>query len=394
MISSSATTPALSRSSTFTGSSLSSSCSSSLITPASATGSSFARIQDGSRQIPDTFKIRGTDVGFGVDGGRVEMDAVKGSPSVGSSLATAVRRAKTFAKRTVNVRRVISRTKRRPSVCEEETTDKTGVCSNAGPVHSTITEEPRALGSLSSLSSLREVTQAVNTLSTALQNKASISSLSLLAVHGSPNPSACDNNGRPSLETPLTPLGIYAARAALFIPWCILVGGAIVLSPKHLSRFVAITPGTSPHPSSHAITPTLPSSGPRRFAYWAECAYYHVAIFLGCIGCVLWFCFRMTNGSSAVGTCVFASVLARWMYVWKSGLGLGQVALKKRIQLGENDEESVWLVLTEKYLENGGQGTEDIEIFVGDVCMSMAVFQDMKMSLEGCGDEDGADELE
>jgi len=112
---------------------------------------------------------------------------------------------------------------------------------------------------------------------------------------------------------------------------------------------------------------------------------------------VLWFCFRMTtatNGSSSVvGTCVLGGVLARWMFVWKSGLGLGQLtSRKKRVQLGEDDAESVWLVLTERYLANEGRGSEDIEIYVGDVCMSMADSeQDMKVGMGGDGGEGGAE---
>ena len=61
-----------------------------------------------------------------------------------------------------------------------------------------------------------------------------------------------------------------------------------------------------------------------------------------------------------------AGLFARWVFVWNSGLGLGGMANKKRIQLGEDDAESVWLVLTEKYLANSIQGTE---IYVGDVRM-------------------------
>lgn len=173
----------------------------------------------------------------------------------------------------------------------------------------------------------------------------------------------------PVTTLPSTPLGIHAARVILFIPWCILVGGSILLMPNSLPRFVSTASGASPSSSfSHTITPVLPPPGPRRFAYWAECAYYHVAIFLGCICSALWwFCFRLASGPSVVGTCILGALFVRWAFLWMSGFGLGGSGERKRIQLGENDAESVWLVLTERYLTSASGGGQDVEIYVGDV---------------------------
>ncbi|TCD69288.1 hypothetical protein EIP91_008223 [Steccherinum ochraceum] len=403
MISCSATTPNLSRSSTCTQTSLSSSYSSSLITPASALGPSFVRIQDDFESTTGKSRRYGLDLGTRMDLEAMEEEgeAGKGSPRVmmSTSLASAVRKAKTFAKRTVNanVRRVISKTKPRSSTIAADTSeaDLAQVQHILEDPHSVITEEQRTpavapSNSFPSLSSLREVTHStIGFVPISLQNKASISSLSLVAVHGSPNPYGYDSEEEqqpPLSAADPTPISTYGARVALFVPWCILVGGLILFHPAALPRLVA-SPGTSTRRPSHALTPVLPAPGPRRFAYWAECAFHHVAIFLGCVISALW----VTSGiRPTTSTCIFGALLARWMFVWKSGFGLKDVVGgKRRLFLGENDAESVWLVFTEEHL-SGGNG---VEIYVGDACMPKEHLAPLsQVELKEVEDETGDDE--
>ncbi|KAH8102743.1 hypothetical protein BXZ70DRAFT_804178 [Cristinia sonorae] len=372
MLSSSVTTPNLSRESTLTTSSLSSSSSASLITPASATGPTFNRRHVGA----GTSKIRGSDLEFTLDYTCLHLDGTpaRGSPTLGKSFATAVRRAKTFAKRSVDVRRVISRSRRASvSECNSVRTDARVQEVHVDP-HSVVTEEPRSPATQSadapSPGSLQEVTQRIVGAFPVTVHKASASSVSLVAVHGSPDPSAFEDDHPISVSTPLH---VYAARVALFVPWCIVVGGLIVFSPTHLSR---LTVTTTPGQASRSPVPSLPNSGPQRFAYWAECAYYHVAIFLGCLACAFYLCSPVIPPNSVTGTCIIGALIARWMFVWKSGYGLGALVRRKRVQLGEDDAESVWLALTEKHLADGTMGGDDLEIYVGDVRMPMFISED------------------
>lgn len=240
---------------------------------------------------------------------------------------------------------------------------------------------------------------AIHGTPVSVKNKASISSLSLVAVYGSvqgtPNLPVFgeEDTSNTSTDGPSarqeTPYSIYAARILTFVPWCILVGGIILLAPRSLSRLVATAPGTSAIRPSHALTPTLPPPGPRRFAYWAECASLHVGIFLGFICCGVWLCSRTTSGGQAVGTCVFAGMLARWAFVWMSGFVVGEPGKRKQIRLGEDDAESVWLALTGKYLANGVQ---DVEILVGGVPMpTLTSTEDLGLSQD---EDEGEDEAE
>lgn len=61
---------------------------------------------------------------------------------------------------------------------------------------------------------------------------------------------------------------------------------------------------------------------------------------------------------------VLACVFAWWLSGWKAGWGLEGTL--KRTEGGEDDTESVWLVLTGKYLDRtAGIGGRGAEVYVG-----------------------------
>jgi len=114
-------------------------------------------------------------------------------------------------------------------------------------------------------------------------------------------------------------------RATFFLPWCVLVGGTILLSPRHLD-LVAFRLG--------CIQP-LPAPGIRRFKHWAETGREFVGIFLGFVASV-WAAFPW------FGLLVVTGVLGLSFHAW------GDFVLdeKRWIKLGKNDTESLWIVLT------------------------------------------------
>ncbi|CCM01682.1 uncharacterized protein FIBRA_03746 [Fibroporia radiculosa] len=121
---------------------------------------------------------------------------------------------------------------------------------------------------------------------------------------------------------------ILLSQVVLFLPWCIGVGGTILFSPAHLS----IVASGSGH--------MLSEKGSRRFAYWAHCAEAHIVIFLGFVGSLVYL-------NPYAGTALIAAGLARFVYVWHDF----QVDLS--VPLGVDDQQSVYLVVTKMYLQDG-----------------------------------------
>ena len=113
-------------------------------------------------------------------------------------------------------------------------------------------------------------------------------------------------------------------RAAFFLPWCVLVGGTILLSPQHLD-LIAFRPGYIQPP---------PAPGTRRFKHWAETGREFVGIFLGFVASVWW-------KFPWFGLLVVTGVLCLSFYAW------GDFTLdeKRGVKLGKNDKESLWIVL-------------------------------------------------
>jgi len=114
---------------------------------------------------------------------------------------------------------------------------------------------------------------------------------------------------------------IHVLRILLFVPWCAAVGGALLLFPSHV-EIVAFRTGYLPSPK-----------GIRRFAHWAECGQQHIAIFLACLVAVVWY-------NRALGLSVAGVVATRFAFVW------GAFEVDWRIPLGEDDQQSLYLVMT------------------------------------------------
>jgi hypothetical protein len=112
---------------------------------------------------------------------------------------------------------------------------------------------------------------------------------------------------------------VLLAKVAFFLPWCVVVGAAIVLCPNRMELF-AFAPG-------YQTSPT----GIHRFAYWADCAKQHVAIFFAFMVYIwLW------NGP--LGVSLAAGVLAGFVYSWRD------FVLDRSIPLGNDDQQSIYLV--------------------------------------------------
>ncbi|KAF8055206.1 hypothetical protein FPV67DRAFT_1745460 [Lyophyllum atratum] len=108
-------------------------------------------------------------------------------------------------------------------------------------------------------------------------------------------------------------------RVILFLPWCMLAGGAILLFTAHLET-VIFGPGFTASPK-----------GIRRFAFFADVASELVSIFVMSV-VVFWYMFP-TAGLMVVG-----GVLAQAIYAWHG------FELDRRVPLGEDDRQTVYLV--------------------------------------------------
>ncbi|KAI9463422.1 hypothetical protein HD554DRAFT_2123974, partial [Boletus coccyginus] len=113
----------------------------------------------------------------------------------------------------------------------------------------------------------------------------------------------------------LTTILVYIFRILLFVPWCTLVGGALLLFPNHV-ELIAFGPGYLESPK-----------GIRRFAHWAECGQQHVMIFLAYLVTVLWY-------HCALGLSLTSIVVSRFVFVWHA------FKVDKSIPLGEDDQQN------------------------------------------------------
>jgi hypothetical protein len=114
-------------------------------------------------------------------------------------------------------------------------------------------------------------------------------------------------------------------RIVFFVPWCVAVGGMIVMYPRHLD-LVAFSPVAG------YITP--PPTGIRRFTHWSETAMQHVWIFLGFLASVVWL--YPVLGWMLVGGVAAQSLNAWWDF-----------RVDRSVELGEDDRQTVYLVLRE-----------------------------------------------
>ncbi|RPD61062.1 hypothetical protein L227DRAFT_74773 [Lentinus tigrinus ALCF2SS1-6] len=134
------------------------------------------------------------------------------------------------------------------------------------------------------------------------------------------------------------------ARVLLFVPWCITVGGTILLFPRQLDRVVFRSGYVAP-----------PAPGLRRLQFWLEMAPDYVKIFLFTLAGV--FSLRIEWGAI-----VTALVAARFAYVWQR-FEVQACCLSRR--LGLDDMESLWVVVQDpEYLDElfelGGISQDDL----------------------------------
>ncbi|EPS96066.1 hypothetical protein FOMPIDRAFT_1025542 [Fomitopsis schrenkii] len=133
----------------------------------------------------------------------------------------------------------------------------------------------------------------------------------------------------PAISEPWTRRRILsvATRVLFFLPWCVAVGGAILLSPYHLD-LVAFKTGYLSY-----------ERGPHRFGYWAQCAHQHVVIFLAFLAVCAWWNMRY-------GTWAVAAVLAGTVYAWHD------FKVDLTVPLGDDQRQSLYLALTKVYLQD------------------------------------------
>ncbi|KAI0349290.1 hypothetical protein OH77DRAFT_1322030 [Trametes cingulata] len=128
--------------------------------------------------------------------------------------------------------------------------------------------------------------------------------------------------------------GVFAnlTHILLFFPWCIAVGGAILLAPSSAGR-IAFHGG---------FLRDAPPPGLRRFAYWAANAYEHVFVFLA--ACAFFYLHNPTaQRLTIIGACAL-----RFVWVWHGYTPPAPQGVVQR--LGEDDQESLWLAWQGKML--------------------------------------------
>lgn len=110
-------------------------------------------------------------------------------------------------------------------------------------------------------------------------------------------------------------------KTLLFLPWCVLVGATILLSPQHL-EYAAFFPGYIASPSPQGI---------RRFAHWAEVAFPHVMIFFAFIVCI-------GTQHLLLGITLAALTVGQSVIAWHD------FRYDSEIPVGDDDRQSLYLI--------------------------------------------------
>ncbi|KAK0472508.1 hypothetical protein IW261DRAFT_1507797 [Armillaria novae-zelandiae] len=108
-------------------------------------------------------------------------------------------------------------------------------------------------------------------------------------------------------------------KIILFLPWCVLVGATILLSPQHL-EYAAFFPGYIASPQ-----------GICRFAHWAEVAFPHVMIFFAFIVCI-------GTQHLLLGITLAALTVGQSIIAWHD------FRYDSEIPVGDDDRQSLYLV--------------------------------------------------
>ncbi|KIM43049.1 hypothetical protein M413DRAFT_26253 [Hebeloma cylindrosporum] len=148
---------------------------------------------------------------------------------------------------------------------------------------------------------------------------------------------------------------VLAFRVICFLPWCIAVGGALILAPENLES-VAFRSGY------------LPSvSGIRRYSHWAQYGYHHIVAFLTALGAITWM-------FPTIGVMGMGALLAQFCIAWHSFL------FDRNIPLGEDDRQTVYILMTTTWFNDSNIGIKK----VGDAYYPVPI----EPSLETAGGED------
>ena len=125
-----------------------------------------------------------------------------------------------------------------------------------------------------------------------------------------------------------------ACRILLFLPWCIAVGAAIILSPTNLSS-IAFAP--SVNYISHPSTPI------ELFAHWAVYGLQHITIFAGFVFTILWY-------FPDAGTVLLGALFAQFCWAWHDFLPELTTAL------GEDERQMIYYLVRSTWLTGNTVG--------------------------------------
>jgi hypothetical protein len=142
-----------------------------------------------------------------------------------------------------------------------------------------------------------------------------------------------DFDFNPNRNISISDMPTTIAKIVFFLPWTVLVGASILLFPHQMGKLAFSTGFVSAPP------------GIRRFGHWADTAVPHVMTFLASILVLGYWVI-----SPALGIAVCAGVVGGTFFAWQGfTLDLGK-------ELGEDDMQSVWLVVVKNCFEDEGLG--------------------------------------
>ncbi|KAJ3929865.1 MAG: hypothetical protein NXY57DRAFT_1014801 [Lentinula lateritia] len=146
-----------------------------------------------------------------------------------------------------------------------------------------------------------------------------------------------------SLDLSPANLPVIFFKLACFVPWCALVGGTILLSPVNIEK-VTFSPGIGVGKFRFDYV-SPPPRNIHRFAHWTECAIPQLMTFLAAFGIGLW-CLAGTGTGLVLALTMVAVVLGQMVIAWQDfDFGLGGAGRVGDKPLGEDDRESIWMVI-------------------------------------------------
>ena len=120
-----------------------------------------------------------------------------------------------------------------------------------------------------------------------------------------------------------------AAQILLFFPWCVAVGGAIFISPAHLSSLTFST-------SLNYISPPLKPV--QRYAHWADYGLQHITIFLCFLFAIVWM-------FPDAGWVVVGAFISQVCWAWHDFLP------DRTVPVGEDERQTIYLLAKHTWLD-------------------------------------------